>query len=57
MYACQVYVGVAKRKALAALDLRPDYAKWLTVNEGEARIQASTCSLRFPIAVASGCLG
>ena len=35
----QVYVGVAKRKTLAALDLRPEYAQWLTTNEAEARIQ------------------
>lgn len=36
----KVYVGVAKRKTLAALDLRPEYAQWLTTNEHEARIQA-----------------
>ncbi len=38
----QVYVGVAKRKTLAALDLRPEYAQWLTTDENEARIQVLT---------------
>lgn len=40
----QVYVGVAKRKTLAALDLRPEYAQWLTTNENEARIQVAHCA-------------
>jgi hypothetical protein len=34
-----VYVGVAKRKTLAALDLRPEYAQWLTTDDKEARVQ------------------
>lgn len=42
----QLYVGVAKRKTLAALDLRPEYAQWLTTNDQEARIQ-----VRFSLAI------
>lgn len=49
----KVYVSVAKRKALSALDLRPQYAKWLTVNEGEARIQAVTLGMTSFKAMAS----
>ena len=35
----QVYVGVAKRRTLAALDLRPEYAQWLTTDDKDARMQ------------------
>jgi hypothetical protein len=33
-------VGVAKRRTLAALDLRPEYAQWLTTDDKDARMQA-----------------
>ena len=38
----QVYIGVEKRKTLTALDLRPEYAQWLTTSESAARLQVRT---------------
>ena len=40
---------MAKRKTLAALDLRPEYAQWLTTDDKEARVQVPDPNCRHDI--------